>query len=128
MMSTVKGKGKARDNNIVSLNFTEDECEGLAEAEDEEMGKVLPSLNYNSNHNLGTTEYNVNHKVAELTGHKNFLRQVHSTHCDETKTVRKLPTNGTLIHFSLLSPDPNKLLNCYIMPYALYNQWLNTWN
>src|SRR5882762_1135424 len=84
MMSTVKGKGKARDDDVVSLDFTEDE--GLFGEDDTEMEEVHPSLDYDGTNDLGTAEYNVDHEISSSAGLEMFHRQVHSTQSDKTMT------------------------------------------
>jgi len=84
MMSTVKGKGKAKDDDeVVSLGSTEDE--GLfGDGDDAEMEEVHPSLDFDGNNDLGTTEYDVDHEISSSTGLELFLRQVRLTQSDET--------------------------------------------
>ena len=73
---TGKGKGKAKDDNKVSLDYSGDEMEGYLN--DEEMEEINP-LDQPGDNNLGTMEFDVDNEVAEAAG-LTFLRQVQTTH------------------------------------------------
>jgi hypothetical protein len=74
-----KGKGKARDDDVVSLDFTDDGFAALeeenAEAEFDEPGLCLE-----------TPEYNIDSEMADLAGLQESFEQVPSTHCDDKRT------------------------------------------
>ena len=73
---TGKGKGKAKDNDEVSLDYSGDKMEGYFN--DEEMEEVDPLID-NGDNNLGTIEFDMDKEVADVAG-LTFLRQVQITH------------------------------------------------
>ena len=73
--SSGKGKGRAKDDDEVSLDFSGDEMEGYHD--NKEMEEVDPLFD-NGDNDLGTMEFNVDNEVADCSG-LNSLRQVHST-------------------------------------------------
>ena len=72
-----KGKGRAKDDDEVSLDYSGDELmEGYHD--DEEMEEINP-LDQPGDNNLGTIEFDVDNEVANAAG-LTFLRQVQTTH------------------------------------------------
>ena len=73
---TGKGKGKAKDDDEVSLDYSGDEMEGYLN--DEEMEEINP-LDQPGDNDLGAMEFDVDNEVADAAG-LTFLRQVQTTH------------------------------------------------
>ena len=73
--SSSKGKGRAKDDNEVSLDFSGDEMEGYHN--DEEMEEINP-LNQPGDNDLETMEFDVDGEVTNCAGLG--LRQVQTTH------------------------------------------------
>ena len=69
---TGKGKGRAKDNDEVSLHYSGDEMEEYLN--DEEMEEVDPLID-NGDNDLGTMEFDVDNEVANAAG-LTFLRLV----------------------------------------------------
>ena len=73
---TGKGKGKAKDNDEVSLDYSGDQMEGYLN--NEEMEEVNPLVD-NGDNDLGMMEFDVDNEVTDAAG-LTFLRQVQTTH------------------------------------------------